>query len=424
MGYKHRTTPFIDELAKKGVLFKSAYTNGPGTRFALKSMFCSVYPTQIKGLGLPLDHPPTLAELLKSCGYSTAGFHTNGYLSSSFNYDRGFDVFYDIDMWKSSFFDRIIIETRRLLSDFSRNRLHKTIMFRRGVPHLWRDFKFLNKSLYGDELTGKALRWVKKQGNPFFLWIHFMDVHHPYLIRKQGPKIKRNDRNYLTEGKFTEDELEELIDIYDDQIRYVDTLIEQFLGEVSGFSSRETVSIITSDHGEQFMERGGFHTAVPYQEMVHVPLIMAGNGMPEDMEIDTPVSHIDLVPTVMDMIGHQAGWWAEGRSLLPCFEKGTMRNKMVFINYGEEKKEVRAILDNEKKLVFEVKSGTWEFYDLVSDPFERNNLYEEGDAVQEEMKRKMEEKNYAAKSKASYMVKETDVSKHVVDQLKALGYLD
>lgn len=427
MGYKRQTTPFIDKLAKGGVLFKSAYSNGPGTPLAFKSIFCSVYPTQIKGHGLPLDRPPTLAELLKSRGYSTAGFHTNGFLSSSFNYNRGFDVFYDVDVWKNSLFDRANIEVKRLLRDFRRKRLRKVLrrIFEKKKPHLYREFEFLHRQLFADELTEKALKWIKKQNNPFFVWLHFMDVHHPYLVRgDRSPRIRHNVKGYLTEGKFAEDELKELIGLYDDQIRYVDESIEKFLDEVFEFNNGGTVSIITSDHGEQFMEHGGFHSAVPHQEMVHVPLIMVGNELSEGMEIDTPVSHVDLLPTVMDMIGHQAGWWAEGQSLLSCFQEGIVRDKVVFINYGEGEKEVRVILDNEKKLVFRKETDSWEFYDLVSDPFEKNNLFRKGDIVQEEMKRKMEEKNYAVKSKASYMSKEAEVSKHVVDQLKALGYLD
>lgn len=432
MGYERQTTPFIDKLAKDGVLFKSAYANGPITHEAFKSIFCSVYPTQIKGLGLPPDKPPTLAELLKSRGYATAGFNVNARLSSSFGYNRGFDFFYDIDVWKESLSDRTNIETKRLLRDLVKNRWHRifTRIFKERTLCLWRDFEFLHRQLFADELTGKALKWVKKQNGPFFVWIHFMDIHHPYLVRNRSPKIKRNALRYVRGGKSTKDELEELINLYDDQIPHVGASIKKFSDEVFELNSLGTIFIITADHGEEFMEHGRFHHATPYQEMIHVPLIIVGNGLPQGLEINTPVSHIDLLPTVMDMIGQEVGWWAEGQSLLPCIREKATEERLVFINCAhgsrraEKRKEFRAILDNEKKLIFREKDNSWEFYDLVLDPFERNNLFNEGDAVQQKMRKKMEDVNYSVKSKASYMSKEAEVSKHVIDQLKALGYLD
>ncbi len=433
MGYERQTTPFLDELAKKGVLFKSAYTNGPGTRFAFKSIFCSVYPTQIKGLGLPSDGLPTLAELLKSEGYSTAGFHTNGYLSSGFNYDRGFDFFYDLDLWKSSLSDRVSTESRRLLRDMKK-RLPRIVRrgLRKVTPHaraprisLWRDSEFLYRGLFADELTEKAIKWMEKQNGPIFVWIHFMDVHHPYLVRHDySLKIRHNSLRYLTEGRFTENELGELIGLYDDQVRKVDVSIKKFLDRFSEFNGRETLLIITSDHGEEFMEHGGFHNVSPYQEMIHVPLIVVGEGVSEGVEVNTPVSLVDLLPTVTDIIGHQTEHWIEGKSLLSCLREEANREYTVFINYYcKRNEEVRLILDNEKKLIFKVGPGTWEFYDLVSDPFEKNNIFSEEDIVQKEVKRKMEEKNYAVKSRG-YIAGEAEASKHVVDQLKALGYLD
>lgn len=423
MGYKCQTTPFIDKLAKKGVLFKAAYSNGPGTTFAFKSIFCSAYPTQITGLGLPSDYPPTLAELLKPHGYSTAGFNTNGYLSRSFHYNRGFDVFYDVDAWRDSFFERMRIRTERLLNDCAGLRASRMVgdsLFRqKQMPRLWKYYKSGFPHLFADELTQKALRWMKRQSNHFFTWIHFMDAHHPYFVRvKSKIRMKRNKRF----REFNEDEVNELVKLYDDQISHVDKVIQTLLEEYQRFARRETIFIITSDHGEEFKEHGSFHRPSPYQEMIHIPMIIVGSPIPEGTKINAPVSHIDLLPTIMDMLGHGAASWMEGKSLLSSLKK-TSIEETIFINYGEQKKEVRAVLQNQKKLIFKKENDSWEFYDMVLDPYEKNNVFQEDDIEQQKMRKKMDETVHHIKSKAAYLAKEAKVSRHISDQLRALGYL-
>lgn len=94
LGYSRETTPYLDSIAEENAIFRRAFSNGPTTQFSFPSIMTSLYPLMLNGLGLPKNKGKTIAEVLKAHGYKTAAMHSNGYLSSSYNYDRGFDLFW------------------------------------------------------------------------------------------------------------------------------------------------------------------------------------------------------------------------------------------------------------------------------------------------------------------------------------------
>ena len=161
LGYPRNTTPFIDQLAERGASFQQAMTNGPTTRFAFVSILGSDYPFLQSEMGLPETIDTTLAEALRSHGYATAAFHTVGWLSKVYGYDRGFAAYYDEAQWgflegqlKSTIrrylgrwlspVSRVYGFARRLLANTGRSGRHLAFSYR-PAP----------------EINERALNWIR-----------------------------------------------------------------------------------------------------------------------------------------------------------------------------------------------------------------------------------------------------------------------
>ncbi len=338
---------------------EAAYTNGPGTRFAFKSLLGGVYPLQIDGVGLPERDGTTLAETLSTAGYETAGFVNNGFLSEDFNYGRGFDTFRDTGYWNQS-----AGELQQGLSKVKR-RLRKWAKHSAVID----DERFARiRELYGRLMTtasssgidigvtdetvvAEAKEWIaarEREDEDYFAWIHLMDAHTPYqklpqhfnaMSLETPPEHVRNPNHLVAAG---DPAPQNVLDIYDSCIRETDWQVARLL-ETAG---AETSVVVTADHGEEFGEHRPFHKESPYESMARVPAVLSG---PISERVSGRVSaHTDIATTIADFAGEDCPSEWPGRSLIG---ESSDEGVDVFIGYENENGVMCALVRDEWKLV-------------------------------------------------------------------------
>lgn len=309
-GYPRATAPHLTEFASTAVVFDQAYTPASLTLPAHLSLMTGIHPSGHKVLsntGRYAGPFPTLAELLDEAGYDTAAFVSGLPLQRASGMDRGFDVYRDARSW---------------------GRRHK-------AP--------------GGDVSEAARRWLADRGDaPFFLFVHFYDVHPPYwraadarfpfevdaaLRRRMEERgvagLAMSEVSDVLIGLGDGEDtvllsLPEAINVYDNEIHYVDQLIGGLVAalEAEGLRDR-TLLVVTSDHGEGLGEHGYFqHDFHLYEEQIRVPLVLQSLGNPwPTRRVETPVSLLDLVPTLLDLLGLPAAATTHGRSLVPLLER-------------------------------------------------------------------------------------------------------
>ncbi len=298
-GYGRPTSPNIDRFADDAVLFEHPVAQSSWTRPATASILTGLYPhnhgarTRNQRLG---EEVPYLPEILRSLGYRALGVSTNGNAGPRFGFRRGFSHF------------------RSLPERASRPGIH--------VP-VWR-------------AVDETLEWLERigPGDSFFVFLHVTDPHAPYLpperLRRQfapdappGPGILKT-RTSAGASHSAED----LRGLYDAEIAFVDEHFGRMLEELDRRGVLDdTLVVFVADHGEEFQDHGRYgHGATLYQEQIHVPLIVRLPGAlrrPEDLSVvKSQVRQIDIVPTILDSIGHPDLIDTDGRSLLPLVRSG------------------------------------------------------------------------------------------------------
>jgi arylsulfatase A-like enzyme len=253
-GNQPSLSPNIDDLARRSVLFTDVYAQGPCTAFSLPAIFTGKYPCRLKAInraisweqpaGVVVEGTPTFVEMLRAGGYHTAAFHSNPLVSRLFGFEKGFDVFYD----------DVVASGRSLPARLKLN-----------VARLQRVFR-IDPYLSACALNAKVLAWLQTAPQPFFLWVHYMDTHGPYLARKvlkyvsRGERLWRKSRN--SPGKITRRERTELLGNYRRQIAALDSELGRLW---KAFEEKQlfenSLIVFSADHGEEFFEHGGYsHT--------------------------------------------------------------------------------------------------------------------------------------------------------------------
>jgi len=267
-GYARETAPFIAQLAARGTLFERAFASAPSTSPSHMTMFTSQEPSVHGLLGnevlsvLPRGLP-TLAEALRAQGFATGAVTEGGALAAQFGFERGFD----------SFRENPVPIPRR--------------------PGVQAPVTFAD-----------AQAWLRAQGDRLsFLFVHTYEVHGPYLappayarLFHDGPPELAGDPRLRPHQRPVH---------YDREIRFADDELRRFLAalDAEGRLAR-TLVVVTSDHGEEFLEHGYIgHGATLPDEVLRVPLLFVGPGIPAGRRVATPVGHLDLLPTLLDLLG-------------------------------------------------------------------------------------------------------------------------
>ena len=377
-GYKPAKTPNLDRLAQEGIRFARAYCPAPLTLPSHASIMTGLYPVthgvHNNGHDLP-SGIGTLAEILKGRGYSTAAFVSSFSVDSRFGLDRGFDVYDDT--------------------------------FRSESP-----FKTQNAERRAEETFAGFSRWLENNGkNRFFGWVHYYDPHLPY--DPPSPYKEEFDG-----------------DPYDGEIaymaRYVGAVLERL--KEKGILER-TIVVIAGDHGEGLgdkVETG--HGIFLYEETLRVPLILYNPAVfPRSQVIESQVRLIDIVPTILEIIGlknEAAGM--TGQSLVPWLRGKSRKDldSLVETFYPRENfgwSELVGLVSGRWKYI---QSPRPELYDVKNDPGEREDLSVSSAGKAVEMKKKLEQKLLGSSAGNRSAGKRTGVRPEDQERLRSLGYLN
>lgn len=432
-GYHKNTTPKIDLLARKGVLFRQAISNGPNTYCSFPSIMTSSYAMMNslgKEMGYPSrwiflsEHNATIAEVLKREGYHTAAFHSNPWLSSFFHYDRGFDLFDDsLKAFRSSYFLKELGLGANLLYYVTRViGLYERLLNKQETSAHW--------------LNQKALSWLQKHVRArerFFVWLHYMDVHTPLIppkltFLKRIAAIKLEYKMRKRRG-VSRDEFKALVDLYDKEIEFVDREIDLFIDRLKGMSisSENTYFVITADHGEQLMERGFVTHGMLYDEVIRVPLIIIGPEIESNTVIEDQVGLLDLAPTIMGLLDISKVNSFCGTRLTPMIEGKSVKKAVISENLSPS---VSFRTEEWKCIVSFGKEKKIRLYNLQRNPRETQNLAGQEKEIAREFTHQIENhirreeafRRKSRKKKPSQTERLKDDQEQIKARLKALGY--
>lgn len=384
-GYKRETSPFLSEFAKDAFIYIRAIAQSGSTVPSLSSMFTSMYPYADCALNRKYvlgKSYITLAEFLKKIGYKTYAIVGHEYVKKIFGLARGFDYYDD---------------------NFNK----------------WRN---------ANELTTLAIKFLKedKSHKKFFLWVHYREPHAPYypplkyremFYNKEPFKGENKSDIYIIFGRpktLNKKEIYQLVDLYDANIRFADDnlreLFEYF--KESGLL-KNTIIIITADHGESLGEHNIFDHSQLYYGILRVPLIIS---IPEfkGRVVEDPVALVNIFPTICELIGYKNA---------PMLKR--FRGKSVFAEtklqqdlYSEYHNRFSLIVDNFR--LFQDANNSYALYNISDDPYEMDNLASKESQRLNIMKEKMSSLSEHAKS-CSYTGKPS-LDERTRQNLESLGY--
>lgn len=339
--------PYVSDLAAGAASFRRAASNGGFTPASFPTMMASRYPSSIDGIGIPDDDSvTTLATELDRAGYRCGVWSDNKFVGPDYNYDRGYES-------ERGYSGRLRDAVRERVDEDGL--LFSVAEF--GYMHVWKSLKnAVTDSHYydtADVLNGRAREWLDgldPASDAVHVWVHYMDPHHPYEPPSEWMPTDleavgtRTEANNLTREAvrddgdgLTEPEVRDVVRLYDAECRFLDNELERFVEgylRPEGWLGEEDVLVVTSDHGEvlhdyrRWDEIGhGNHFC---QECTRVPLVVEAPGL-DPVDVDEPVSLVDLVPTVLDVLGvdSPARDLLMGESLLPV-ARGEATREFVF----------------------------------------------------------------------------------------------
>ena len=329
-GYERDTSPNLKALAQDSVVYTRAQSAADITLTSHASLFTGMYPSwhgayckePDAAYGRPVQKDvPTLAELLRAQGYTTLGVAANLYMRSAFGLDRGFQEFR-------------IERPVPLLSDENRCQLRRQMRRLLNLAIDTAQFDRLNSN--AEEIDDQFLTTLDDRLQaagqaPFFGFINYMDAHFPYIPpspwdRKFPGKSSTLSKDTLEADQYVIAKGETIpaeyqpycISQYDGGIAFIDAQIGRI---VAGLKQRglydNTMIVVTSDHGEAFGERHNVeHGNSPYQNLLHVALLVKYPKGAHTGRVESPVSLIDVAPTVLQQTGAAVPGTMQGRSLL------------------------------------------------------------------------------------------------------------
>lgn len=431
-GYERDTTPNLDRLATEGTLFENAYTPQVWTMSAHISMMTGLYPLAHGAARKRASSPAATAlpEVLGEAGFTTGAFlGAAGYADKTFGLGRGFDAYM----------------TGLMNAEYDNKKL----------------FKWLDK---------QAELQKKDPGHRFFALAHWYDVHselrgdlpytapEPYRLRylPEGLDWPRKGASKLLqkleEDGTTEQDRHVISGLHDGGIRFTDeealgALVEKL--EELGLLD-ETLLVITSDHGEEIFEHGAALHSQPYEETARVPLILYGPGIPRGRRVPQLVELIDIMPTVLSLLGLPTPEHVQGHDLTPLLrDGGSIPREQAYVSglFGAVEP---FLMHKQSKIVRDVDGVRWayvntvhhdgdegtrsfetrtpgELYRLNDDPDQRKNVAADHPELARELEQALlawyaENDSLAGKLGQRKSWGKAKLTKKQRERLKALGY--
>jgi len=412
-------------------VFSEAIANGSATASSFPSILTSTLPLMYGGYGYLNEGRPFIAETLKEVGFNTVGFHSNPHLGAKQNYDSGFQIFNDSAEGSDS------VAT---IKDRVERRLDPDSTIYSLLRRIWHYFTLTtDSSAYAKAptITQNALNWFDDTWDgeePFFMWLHYMDVHYPFQPPERfleeldiDPLPKRrvaelNGKMQENPEELTKEDVDDLLKLYDGEIRFTDHYIGKVLNELEERDILdETIVVITADHGEAFGEHGRFgHHPYLYDELLRVPLIVHAPGL-ESRTVDQQVSLLDLGPTLYDLLDIETPDAVQGTSFAPLLRDEEMEEE-VAIATGKSGGTL-ACRTSEWKCFWKVEEDKIELYDLQSDPDELEDVSTNYPDVVSEFQEVMQLYLDEAEE-ADIDLPDIKESAEVEQRLRDLGYVD
>ena len=406
-GYQQFTSPSIDAFARRAARFTNAIAQAPYTKASIASIMTGQYPSAHKTVTASVPFPETmtghlttapittdvlppsmttLAEALGAGGYQTLGFTANPFLIEAFGFARGFDRF----------------------------RFYPGTYFARG-----------------ERLVADAVDAARDADGrrPLFTWVHFMEPHSPYtpppltagMFRVGGSPQPIPSRvsipGWLLPG--SPRDLRPYVAAYDDDISAVDAAFDTLLRELRSMRGwRDTIVVLTADHGEQFLDHGGWeHGSNLHDELIRVPLVIQAPSSLAGV-IDAQVQLIDLFPTLLEMAGAPLPA-TSGRALEVLWDPKSPSHPAMSEIVG-----VQSSLRDERFKLIAFSTGQAQLFDLARDPNEKVDVAAANPArvhaMQTALDRMRADALEAGRGVHSEMV---PIDLDVARRLRALGYV-
>ncbi len=338
-GAPHANTPELTRLARRGITFDRIYASQPYTSNAMAGLFCSVYPWH-GWRSLPGRAPalkiPGLGDVLASRGYRTAFLHTG---------DLRFDS-------EAEFLHRHgYSEVRHVvnLKELARDNATQAD----AVPAWTGDARWLPDRM----LLDATRNWLNAdRDRPFFLTLWTIQTHHPYF----------SDATHA--NRFVDDPD---LNRYLNAIAHTDQLIGDLYRELESRGLADsTLFVVVGDHGDAFAQHGYFgHAQTLYEETVRVPLVVVHPQLEvAHRRRDTLGQQIDIAPTILQLLGLDAPAEWQGRSLFAADRPNRAYLFTGMIHY------LFAVVEGDRKYIFDATTNRRECYDLRADPTEQHNL--------------------------------------------------
>ncbi len=340
-GCDRSTSPVIDSLAQAGVMMENVSSQSSWTLPATASIMSGLTPLSH---GARMDVPtgnvfgmdpemPVLPMVMKRNGYATAGFFNVYLLGGDFGFHRGFDLF----------------------------------MCRENGDGL------------ADSTVSAAIDWLVglQDDRPFFLTVHFFDVHDPYDPPSPFDRYFTDDGargvvnwEFTPEGGVARPEQRSHLEaLYDGEIAYVDHQLGLLFSSLRELERKEGILVVlTADHGEEFLEHGFVgHGRTLYPEITCIPMILAGLERLDSIPSTALCGQYDIFPTILDLCSIQAPQSLEGRSLLDLEPDGRSSVPASGINTGADFHQV-SVRNGNRQLIWNADTDRMEMYRLDTDP--------------------------------------------------------
>jgi len=374
-GYARDTTPFLDRLAKEGVVFDTVVSSSSWTTPAHAALFTGL-PDRVHGCFDEtrwLDGSrETVAEAFKRAGYRTVGFFSGPPLHPNFGFAQGFDTYHDCTTYSK-----------------------ESLAFLRGEATHEAIGNKPNTVVTNPEVLGAVRQWLEQaRDDPFFMFIHLWDVHYDYVPPEpydrlfdpdyRGPctgrDVLRVDRR---PGDWSDRDVEHLKALYDGEIRWTDDTLRKIIDAVSRrFGTENTVIVVTSDHGEAFYEHGVHgHRMTLYGEEIRIPLIIRyPPSVPRNARVSAMVSLLDVAPTLLELAGVKGLPDATGRSRVPLMRGASppepVEPAICELIDNKKKLHLFALRFPEWKAILDLETSSSRVFDLRRDPGEQHPLGE------------------------------------------------
>lgn len=410
------STPNIDALARDATLFATTYSQATYTKPSTASLLTSRYPTEHQAIHknniLP-DNITTLAEAFTRAGFYSGGIVTNINLAPVFNFQQGFHEY-------------VYLPPKFL---FGANEAASRLVIYGVLRLIWRRVQQGQYPYYyyqvAETVTGYFDDFLtRNKDRKFFLFIHYMDPHDPYFehpysgIGYARAAMPNPDPKF--EGPFR--------DFYRQEVEYLDSWIGQLIAELRAAGLYEnSIIALTSDHGEEFQEHGGWwHGNTLHEEQVRVPLLLKRPlGLKSQSVVETLTNSIDIAPTLLVAAGLEPVPGMHGHDLFSVSQPEDFTPQV----YSEA--------DFEGNVVRMVRIGPWKYiqtnpdnprqrppeqlFYLPNDPGERINLMDVESARADELRLILEEK-YQDLLAISEQGTQQEMDQTTKDRLRALGY--